>query len=87
MMPKPVRRPVVRSFVIRIYRSSPDTPDLLLGEAEEVGEKGLRSFKNLEELWAIVNRRGRKPGPGGKKEMPGESHPSGTNKRSKHHEI
>jgi hypothetical protein len=55
-------RPVVRSFVVRIYRSSPDKPDLLLGEVEEVGEKGLRSFKNLEELWAIVNsRKGKKP--------------------------
>jgi len=49
-------RPVVRSLVVRIYRSSPDKPDLLLGEVEEVGGKGVRSFRNLEELWAIVNR-------------------------------
>jgi hypothetical protein len=47
-------------LVVRIYRSSPDKPDVLLGEAEEVGKKGLRSFKNLEELWAIVNRPVRK---------------------------
>jgi len=53
-------RPVVRSLVVRIYRSSPDNPDSLLGEVEEVGEKGLRSFKNLDELWAIVNRPVRK---------------------------
>jgi len=74
-------RPVVRSFVIRIYRSSPDKPDVLLGEAEEVGRKGLRSFKNLEELWAIVNpRRGKKPGVGGKEGMPGKTPPGGTTK-------
>ena len=30
--------------VVRIYRSSPDKPDCLLGEAEEVGEKGVGSF-------------------------------------------
>jgi hypothetical protein len=58
-------RPVVRSLVVRIYRSSPDTPDLLLGEAEEVGEKGVSSFKNLDELWAIVNRPVRKKTHGG----------------------
>ena len=64
-------RPVVRSFIVRIYRSSPDKPDLLLGEVEEVGEKRLRSFKNLEELWAIVNpRKGKKHRVRGGEEVP-----------------
>jgi hypothetical protein len=71
-------RPVVRSLVVRIYRSSPDKPDCLLGEAEEVGKKGVRSFRNLEELWAIVNpRKGKKPGVSGKEEVPDKT-PSGT---------
>ncbi len=55
-----MERPVVRSLVVRIYRSSPNKPDHLLGEAEEVGRKGVQSFKNLEELWGILNRRIRK---------------------------
>ena len=65
MIRRSMGRAVVRSLVVRIYRSSPDKPDLLLGEVEEVGKNGLRSFKNLEELWAIVNRRGRKKARGG----------------------
>ena len=59
-------RAVVRSLVVRIYRSAPDTPDLLLGEAEEVGERGVRGFQNLDELWAIVNRPARKKAHGGR---------------------
>jgi hypothetical protein len=75
-------RPVVRSLVVRIYRSSPDNPDCLLGEVEEVGKKGLRSFKNLEELWAIVNRPVRKKIPG----RTGERPPVATEKEE-HHET
>ena len=76
-------RPVVRSLVVRIYRSSPDNPDCLLGEVEEVGKKGLRSFKNLEELWAIVNRPMRKKIPGG----PQNERPAAATKKEEHHEI
>jgi hypothetical protein len=78
MMRRSLGRALVRSFVVRIYRSSPDKPDFLLGEVEEVGKKVLRSFRNLEELWAIVNpRKGKKPGVSGKEEVPDKT-PSGT---------
>ncbi|MGD0663878.1 MAG: hypothetical protein ABSD38_38065 [Syntrophorhabdales bacterium] len=50
-------RAVCRGFVVRIYCSSPDKPELLLGEAEEVREKRVRSFRNLEDLRVIVNPR------------------------------
>jgi len=52
-----------------------------VGEVEEVGKKGLRSFKNLNELWTIVNGRSKKSGVGRKEEMPGEHPPGGRQKR------
>ncbi|MGD0659826.1 MAG: hypothetical protein ABSD38_17345 [Syntrophorhabdales bacterium] len=81
MIRRSLGRAPVRSFVVRIYRSSPGNPDCLLGEVEEVGKKGLRSFKNLNELWTIVNGRSKKSGVGRKEEMPGEHPPGGRQKR------
>jgi hypothetical protein len=69
MIFKSVGRPVVRSFIVRIHRSSPERPGLLLGEAEEVGKKGTRAFKTTEALWEIIappsNKRSGKAAGGG----------------------
>jgi hypothetical protein len=69
MIFKSVGRPVVRSFIVRIYRSSPGGPDLLLGDAEEVGKKGARAFKTTEALWEVIappsNKRSGKAAGGG----------------------
>jgi len=76
-----MRKPVVRSFVVRVYRATPNRPDHLYGEAEEVGKKKIKSFSNLEELWTIVNPlSGKKQGMSSKEAMPGESPPGGTSK-------
>ncbi len=43
------------NYVVRIYRFDGKNPRKLIGLVEEVGVEGQRAFRNLEELWAILN--------------------------------
>jgi hypothetical protein len=52
----PIDRAIARSFIVRIYRALPNQPKCLLGRVEEVGKNSTRVFKNIEELWEILNR-------------------------------
>jgi len=49
MVLRSMGRAVVRLFVVRTYRATPDKPNHLLGEAGELARK-VKSFRNLEEL-------------------------------------
>jgi len=49
----------MNTYVVRVYRSDEDKPRLLVGVVEEVGVEGKKAFNNLEELWAILNPRGK----------------------------
>ena len=46
-------------YIVRIYRQEKDKPHKLVGVVEEVtggaGEKDIRAFTSLEELWKILN--------------------------------
>jgi hypothetical protein len=46
----------MENYIVRIYRrSDPKNPRRLIGLVEEVGVEGQRAFRNLAELWAILN--------------------------------
>ena len=49
----------MNTYVFRVYRSDEDKPHLLVGVVEEVGIEGKKAFNNLEELWAILNPKGK----------------------------
>lgn len=43
------------SYVIRVYRRSPDDAGSLVGVVEQVGGKATRAFHNKEQLWTILS--------------------------------
>jgi hypothetical protein len=45
----------MESYIVRIYRRDRKHPRRLVGLVEEIGVKEQRAFRNLEELWAILN--------------------------------
>ena len=49
----------MNTYVVRVYRSEGDKPQLLVGVVEEVGVEGKKAFNNLDELWTILNPRGK----------------------------
>ena len=49
------------SYIIRIYRQEKEQPRSVIGTAERVGDEGKRPFKNVDELWEILNATGRMP--------------------------
>ena len=49
----------MNTYVVRVYRSEQDKRHLLVGVVEEVGVEGKRAFNNLDELWTILNPRGK----------------------------
>jgi hypothetical protein len=56
-----IDRAVARwSLLVLIYRLWPHRPDHFLGLVEEVGKEDTRTFRNVEELWEILNRHRRK---------------------------
>ena len=44
-------------YIIRIYRFDKERAHHVVGTAEEVGVKGKKAFKTLEELWQILQNR------------------------------
>ncbi len=46
---------IMENYVVRIYRSYGKNPHKLIGLVEDVGVEGQRAFRNLEELWTILN--------------------------------
>jgi hypothetical protein len=42
----------VKSYIVRIYRC--EKPCSFVGVVEEVGNRGKKAFKNLDELWEIL---------------------------------
>jgi hypothetical protein len=59
----------MNSYLVRIYRKAENDPHMLLGVVEEIGKTDRKAFKNLRELWAILNPK------------KGELHPSTRNKK------
>ena len=51
----------MRNYIVRIYRDSGERGDGLIGTVEAVGEGRKRTFKNPEELWAILQQPGQRP--------------------------
>ncbi len=49
----------MNTYVIRVYRSKENEPRLLVGVVEEVGVEGKKAFNNFDELWAILNPKGK----------------------------
>jgi hypothetical protein len=61
-------RPTLESFIVRIYRIDTEDPRKIAGLAEATDGSGKReSFTDLEELGAILGRRGRGTRKGRKK--------------------
>jgi hypothetical protein len=44
-----------KSFIVRIYRCENDKPQNFVGVVEGVGITEKKAFKNLEDLWDILN--------------------------------
>ena len=53
---------ILESYIIRIYRWENNNPQSLVGVVEGVGAEGRMAFKNLEELWDILNFKNSKEG-------------------------
>jgi hypothetical protein len=49
----------MNTYVIRVYRSHDNESRLLVGVVEEVGVEGKKAFNNFDELWAILNPKGK----------------------------
>ena len=78
---KSIRHAVVRTFIVRVYRATRNRPDRLLGTTQEAGREGTRPFKNLEELWGILNHYSRqKSGAGNQEEESGGGTSGGAKK-------
>ena len=43
------------SYLVRIYRKVENNPRVLVGVVEEPGVKEKKAFRNLYELWDILN--------------------------------
>ena len=54
----------MKSYIVRIYREREKDPRNLVGIVEEVGTEGRKAFTNLDELWAILDCKGRESGKG-----------------------
>jgi hypothetical protein len=56
-----MKRLLLDSFIIRIYRCKKDKPNSLVGVAEKVGNKESLAFTSLYELWGILTSARRGP--------------------------
>ena len=45
----------MNSYLVRIYRKADNNPRMLVGVVEEPGVKEKKAFRNLYELWDILN--------------------------------
>lgn len=53
------------NYIVRIYRREGKGSKKIIGIVEQVGAKERLAFQNIDELWAILNkRRGRHKGKG-----------------------
>lgn len=51
----------MNSYLVRIYRKAENNPRMLVGAVEEPGVKEKKAFRNLYELWDILNPLKRAP--------------------------
>jgi uncharacterized protein affecting Mg2+/Co2+ transport len=64
------------TYIVRVYRYTPDNPSAVVGVVETIGNQGRQAFTNLDELWEILNEKkgktakkeGEGIGTGGRKE-------------------
>lgn len=56
-----MKRLLLDSFIIRIYRCTKDKPNSFVGVAEKVGNKETLAFRSLDELWGILTSSRREP--------------------------
>jgi len=49
----------VQTYIVRIYRCEKDNPHGLLGVVEEAGKAARKAFTDYDELWQILNFRGK----------------------------
>ena len=52
-----MRREAVESYIVRIYRRRGRQARILIGTVEVPGAEERMAFSNVEELWAILDRR------------------------------
>ena len=45
------------TYIVRVYRYTPDNPRAIIGVVETIGNQGRESFTNLDELWEILNEK------------------------------
>jgi hypothetical protein len=50
-----VRRGIMESYIVRIYREEKKRHQNIVGIVEEVGVDEKKAFTNLDELWNILN--------------------------------
>ncbi len=52
-----MKKNIMETYIIRIYRFEKDNPRSLVGIVEtiEKEERGKRAFTNLDDLWEILN--------------------------------
>jgi hypothetical protein len=46
---------MVKTYIVKIYRQSPDSPRNTVGIVEEVRVEGKKAFQSYDELWKIQN--------------------------------
>lgn len=45
------------TYIVRVYRYTPDNPRAIIGVVETIGNQGRQAFTNLDELWEILNEK------------------------------
>ena len=45
----------MKDYVLKIYRREKNDPRIAVGVVEEVGLQGNKAFRNIDELWSILN--------------------------------
>jgi hypothetical protein len=50
----------VRRFIVRIYRATRNRPDRVFGVLEDVNKGEEWLFRNKDDLWTLLNARGRR---------------------------
>lgn len=48
---------IMKSYILRICRQSADDPESLIGVVEDPESEERTTFRNLAELWVILNSR------------------------------
>ena len=46
---------ILKDYVLRIYSREKNNRRRLVGVVEEIGVEGNKAFRNLDELWSILN--------------------------------